>query len=167
MSEAIGDTGYLHATRADVRILVSSVGTDHNEVVELWSHPAVLAHTASRGLARIVGQITVTVEGPGAQTKTTQLRAAIVPQGYSGDLSTKALVFARPLAAAVKSAIYLNDANRQLPWPTAVDHQLVPEPALKNRPKLALAWTVDGGAATDQVDVALDFTLELAGIGYV
>jgi len=167
MSEALGDTTWLHSTTADIRIVISSVGTSHHTVVDVQSHPSVTVHTASRGLCRIVGPITVSVQGPGAQTKTTDCRAALIPNHYSIPLTTRSAVFARPLAVAAKSAIYLPNNPVVLRLPSAVDTQLKPDPVFDNHLKIALAWTVDGGAATDVVDVAIDFSVQLAGIGYV
>jgi len=167
MSEVTGDTTWLHSTKADVRVLVSHTGTSHNEVVDLRSHARVVAHTASRGFARIAGPITVTVEGPASQSKATDCRVAVVPTSYTAALNTRGLVFGRPLACSVKSAIYLQTSTQSLRFPTSVDTQLQPALSFDNHPQVALSWVVDGGVVTDTVDVAIDFVIELAGVGYI
>lgn len=167
MPDTLGSTEYAHATLVDIRILVTHVGVSHHEVVDLASHPRVTQHTNPRGVARIVGPITVRVEGPGAQNKITDCRAALIPSHFTTALTTRSLVFARPLAASVKSAIFLTPSAVPLTLPTAVDVQLKPQPQINNSVKVALAWTVDGGAAVDTVDVVIDFKLEAAGVGYV
>jgi hypothetical protein len=167
MSEAIGETQWLHSTRAPFKVVVTKSGVSGSGHFRLSEAEGVLVYTRSRGLARVVGSLTVSVKGPAGAAKSTEAAIVITPCDLPAWPSDIAELRKAPHTAEVTSSLYLNQQTQSLQFHEAINHQLKPEPHLARHPGIVWAWAVTGGASTDKVVLEISGELELGGIDYV
>lgn len=167
MSEIIGETSWLHATSADVKVTVSATGPSGCQNFRLSNCPEVLKYTESRALARIVGPITFTVFGPASASKATTAHAVVVPYDLSTWPADNAGLAKAPLSEHLVNSLYVQNRSTALGFHDAINRVLKPEPLSGRHPGIAWSYSIENGAQQDPVRIELSFRLELAGVDYV
>jgi hypothetical protein len=167
MSEAIGESGALHTTRTNIKIVESHTGASHSGHFRLSTRPEVQVFTASRSLATIVGPVTCTIKGPASPQKATVGSATITPHDLINWPADVAEVRLAAESQDSEYSLYLKEPTHVLVFHPAINHQLKPPPVIGRHPSIAYAFHVTGGAATDTTTIEISFTLELSGIDYV
>jgi len=167
MTEAIGDSAWLHSTRAAFKVTVQRTGVSHTGHFSLASCPEIEVYTKSRALARLAGPLKVSVKGPASPSKATEATVVVAPTDNSAWPTGRLETAQAPHSVDLSSSLYLNQQFLDLHFHESINYQLKPLPLVGRQPEIVWSYDVTGGATTDSVSIEISGVLELSGVDYV